>query len=531
MSGSGNINVTYDDAADTITVSESLTTTDIAEGDNLYYTDERVDDRVGALIVGGANITATYNDGAGTLTIDADNIGDVTGVTAGSGMTGGGSSGDLTLNVIGGDGITANADDVAVDSTVVRTSGSQTIAGAKTFSNDAVFNGNLTVNGTQTIVNTETLTVDDNIIVLNNNESGTPSQNAGIEVERGSSTNVLFRYNEGSDIWQFTNDGSSYFPVPTSTSDLAEGTNLYYTDTRARAAISVSGDLSYNSSTGVISFTNDAGDIESVTAGVGLSGGGSSGAVTLDLDFSELDDMTGTMDATDEFIILDSGTGEKRKAANEIGLSVFNNDSGFTTNVGDITGVTAGSGMTGGGTSGGAGVTANADDVAVDLSDTTIFTSGNFANRAVVRDGSGNFEANVITATATSAQYADLAENYLADKPYEPGTVLIIGGSAEVTEVTKQNSPAIAGVVSTEPAHLMNSALEGDNVVAVALKGRVPVKVVGAVRKGDVLIASNTPGHAQAAPFNGYHAGASAIGVAISENLTSGTGVVEALIK
>ena len=539
LTASGNLNVTYDDAADTITISEALTTTDIAEGDNLYYTDERVDDRVGALIVGGANITATYNDGAGTLTIDADNVGDVTGVTAGSGMTGGGSSGDLTLNVIGGDGITANADDVAVDSTVVRTSGSQTIAGAKTFSNDAVFNGNLTVNGTQTVVNTETLTVDDNIIVLNNNESGTPSQNAGIEVERGSSTNVLFRYNEGSDIWQFTNDGSSYFPVPTSTSDLAEGTNLYYTDTRARAAISVSGDLSYNSSTGVISFTNDAGDIESVTAGVGLSGGGSSGAVTLDLDFSELTDMTGTMDATDEFIILDSGTGEKRKAASEIGLSIFNNDSGFTTNVGDITGVTAGSGMTGGGTSGGvtlnviggAGVTANADDVAVDLSDTTIFTSGNFANRAVVRDGSGNFEANVITATATSAQYADLAENYLADKPYEPGTVLIIGGSAEVTEVTKQNSPAIAGVVSTEPAHLMNSALEGDNVVAVALKGRVPVKVVGAVRKGDVLIASNTPGHAQAAPFNGYHAGASAIGVAISENLTSGTGVVEALIK
>ena len=486
MSGSGNINVVYDDAADTITVSEALTTTDITEGDNLYFTNARVESYIS-----------------------------------------------------GGDGIDFSSGTIDVDNTVVRTTGAQTIAGAKTFSNDAVFNGNVQINGTQTVVNTETLTVDDNIIVLNNNESGTPSQNAGIEVERGTSTNVLFRYNEGSDIWQFTNDGSSYFPVPTSTSDLAEGTNLYYTDTRARAAISVSGDLSYNSSTGVISFTNDAGDIESVTAGVGLSGGGSSGAVTLDLDFSELDDMTGTMDATDEFIILDSGTGEKRKAANEIGLSVFNNDSGFTTNVGDITGVTAGSGMTGGGTSGavtlnvigGDGITANADDVAIDLSDTAIFTSTNTASRAVVRDGSGNFAANIITGTATAARYADLAENYLADKPYEPGTVVVIGGSAEVTEVTKQNSPAIAGVVSTNPAHLMNAELEGDNVVAVALKGRVPVKVVGAVRKGDVLIASDTPGHAQAAPFNGYHAGASAIGVAISENLTSGTGVVEALIK
>ena len=118
----------------------------------------------------------------------------------------------------------------------------------------------------------------------------------------------------------------------------------------------------------------------------------------------------------------------------------------------------------------------------------------------------------------------------MADKSYESGTVVVIGGSAEVTEVTKQNSPSNSRSC-TEPAHLMNAELEGDNVVAVALKGRVPVKVVGAVRKGDVLIASNNPGHAQAASFNGYHAGASAIGVAISENLSSGTGVVEALIK
>ena len=75
----------------------------------------------------------------------------------------------------------------------------------------------------------------------------------------------------------------------------------------------------------MFSFPNDAGDIEGVTAGVGLSGGGT-GTVTLDPDFSELVDMTGTMDVPDEFIILDSGTGEKRKAASEIGLSIFNND-------------------------------------------------------------------------------------------------------------------------------------------------------------------------------------------------------------
>ena len=71
------------------------------------------------------------------------------------------------------------------------------------------------------------------------------------------------------------------------TDDLSEGsTNLYYTDARARGAISVSGDLSYDNSTGVISFTNDAGDIESVTAGDGLQGGGTSGAVSLAVDSS-----------------------------------------------------------------------------------------------------------------------------------------------------------------------------------------------------------------------------------------------------
>ena len=131
--------------------------------------------------------------------------------------------------------------------------------------------------------------------------------------------------------------------------------------------------------------------------------------------------------------------------------------------------------------------------------------------------------------TSTSAQFADLAEKYTSDKDYEVGTVCIFGGTEEVTESTKQNCPAIAGVVSTDPAFLMNEGLEGG--VVLALRGRVPVKVVGRVQKGDVLICSNTPGHAEAAPFRGYHVtGPSMIGIAISDN-RSGNGVVEAQIK
>jgi hypothetical protein len=88
-----------------------------------------------------------------------------------------------------------------------------------------------------------------------------------------------------------------------------------------------------------------------VTAGTGLSGGGSSGAVSLNLDFSELTDKTTDISGTTEFIIQD-GSIESRKAASEIKLSNFNNDSGWTSNTGDITGVTAGTGLSGGGSSG-----------------------------------------------------------------------------------------------------------------------------------------------------------------------------------
>ena len=86
-------------------------------------------------------------------------------------------------------------------------------SGSPTFGGNVTVTGNLTVNGTQTVLNTETLTVDDNIIVLNNNEVGTPSQNAGLEIERGTSTNVEIRWNETVDKWQFTNDGTNYIDL------------------------------------------------------------------------------------------------------------------------------------------------------------------------------------------------------------------------------------------------------------------------------------------------------------------------------
>ena len=100
--------------------------------------------------------------------------------------------------------------------------------------------------------------------------------------------------------------------------------------------------------------------------------------------------------------------------------------------------------------------------------------------------------AATFAGTATSAQYADLAEMYAADGHYTPGTVMMFGGDKEVTAAKGLGTTKIIGVVSTDPAYLMNSKLE--NGTAIALKGRVPCLVIGKVEKGDMLIASDVAG-------------------------------------
>ena len=131
-----------------------------------------------------------------------------------------------------------------------------------------------------------------------------------------------------------------------------------------------------------------------------------------------------------------------------------------------------------------------------------------------------NIQANVATLTATQAQYADLAELYESDAEYEPGTVMVFGGDKEVTQSNTAMDHRIAGVVSTEPAYLMNSTQTG-TTVAVALRGRVPVNVVGPVKKGDLIVSSDIPGVGKA--FDGVTNCVFVIGKAIedddSENL------------
>jgi hypothetical protein len=120
-------------------------------------------------------------------------------------------------------------------------------------------------------------------------------------------------------------------------------------------------------------------------------------------------------------------------------------------------------------------------------------STGNINNNnsnGVGNIGSSSTYFNTVFAKATSAQYADVAELYRADAHYAPGTVLQFGGAQEVTKCLIPDCSAVAGVVSEAPAYLMNSGLEHDHAVALALLGRVKCLVRGPVSKGDLLVSA-----------------------------------------
>jgi len=472
-------------------------------------------------INGSAGIDVTHNVSTKTITITNTSSADISSVVAGTGLDGGGDSGDVTL--------TANADYIL-----------------------GLFTGSSGINYDNS---TGGITADQSEI------RGLISGSSGVNYD--SSTGAITA-DQAEIRSMFSGTGDISYDSSTGAFSFTDSDR---SDATIRGLFSATGDLSYNSSTGEFSFTNDAGDIESVTAGVGLSGGGTSGAVTLDLANTSVTagsygsasgvstftvDAQGRLTAAGTTSIsisatqISSGTiasarlpdlavSDFADAAIQISSESFaDNDTslmtsaaiqdkiqafGYSTTVGTVTSISGGDGLS--------GTVTTSGSLSVDLSDTTTFTSTNTASRAVVRDGSGNFAAGTITATATQAQYADLAENYEADADYEPGTVLVIGGNSEVTISDEAGSYKVVGVVSTDPAYLMNSEANG---VAVALRGRVPCKVTGVVKKGDVLIASDTPGHAMVGAMPHTLSPLQIVGRALETKTDAQPGIIEILV-
>jgi len=163
-----------------------------------------------------ANSSVTLGSTSVSLGDTAASLAGLTNVTATGTITGGTitdgtaslSSGSITSAVNGTFSGTVTGGTIT-DGTASFTSGALTGATTGAFSSDVTIGGNLTVSGTTTTINSETLTVDDNIIVLNNNVTGSPTENAGLEIERGTATNVYFRWNETSDKWQFSDSSGT----------------------------------------------------------------------------------------------------------------------------------------------------------------------------------------------------------------------------------------------------------------------------------------------------------------------------------
>ena len=182
--------------------------------------------------------------------------------------------------------------------------------------------------------------------------------------------------------------------------------------------------------------------------------------------------------------------------------------------------------------------------VTITVSDTTAWTP---ANTEFLEDGvtllSTQFPViqagvNMNTAenykfrgTATSAEYADLAERYAADEEYAPGTVVILGGTKEITSSKEEASIEVFGIVSTAPGFEMNSNAGNDATHPfIALAGRVPCKVIGKIDKGQRLVTSSVAGHARAAFASELGDYRRIIGRALTSKETEEAGLVEVVV-
>jgi hypothetical protein len=248
--------------------------------------------------------------------------------------------------------------------------------------------------------------------------------------------------------------------------------------TRTLTVPNVSGTIVTTGDTGSVSNTMLAGSIannklaNSTISGIALG--------------SNLNTLT-----AGSFLTWSVGTNYNGSAASTLAVNATNANTGNTVVARDASGnFTAGT-IT-------AALTGNATSATNIRVSTTNYagSTASAANTVALRDGAADIYANLFRGTATRAQYADLAENYLGDVKYAAGTVVMFGGDAEVT-LAADGTRRVAGVVSTNPAHLMNDGLQGETVAAIALQGRVPCKVSGKIRKGDMLVAAGN-GHARA---------------------------------
>lgn len=464
----------------------------------------------------------------GSLRLSVNSTAASTTTTSGAVVVSGGMGVSGNVNTGGNVVISANTASTNAGSGALVVAGGVGIGGAVFITDDLQVAGDFTVNGTFTTTASDSLAITDPFVFL-------ASNNAGDALDQG----FVGKYVDGGSVTRYhgifrdvTDGGYKVFAnltnQPTTVVDTANASFNYANLTASRFISTIA--------TGTAPFT-----VNSTTAVANLSVGGTAGTVT-----------TGAQPN-----ITSVGTLTALNVNAQVNATIFSSNVATgtapfivqsTTQVDNLTVATAGTVTTAAQpniTSVGNLTIANIDNIQIDVNTiSSTNTNGNIQlspngtglvvvtkslvpNANVTLDiGSTSLRFSTLYGLSTSAQYADLAEKYTADANYDAGTVVSFGGTEEITLSSLDHDVKIAGVITTNPAHVMNDDLQATHVATVALVGRVPCKVTGAVAKGDMMVsAGNGRARSEINPKLG-----SVLGKALQDHPADGNGTIEIVV-
>lgn len=440
----------------------------------------------------GATLYGTLNSASASQT-NITSVGTLTGLTVnGTSTLGATTASTVSAGTIGNSGATLSGATLSLTSDA-------TVGGNLTI------NGNIIQNGSVTTLNANNLTINDTVIYMANNNPAN-SYDIGIvgHFTAGTYQHTGIIRDHNTNIWTFFSNVST---EPTGNVLTFDGTTTYDTvklgslnaTNNITAAGRIDGAL-YGPLNGTVGATTaNTGAFTTITASstLGVSGTANfAGTLT-----------AATVNATAIGNSATALTGTSATVAGTITAATI-----YCTTLGNSATVFTASSST----------VSNSITVNSANNATAIVNGGTTGTGNI---GSSSSTFNTVFAKATTAQYADLAECYAADAEYAPGTVVDFGGDAEITLSPIDASPRVAGVISTNPAHLMNSHLEAEFVAAVALVGRVPTLVQGTVMKGDTMVSA---GNGRARAENDPKI-STVIGKAL-ENFIGDEGIIEIVV-